>query len=94
MNVKVKKLVWSGVREPDKECMYHHIIGEAPCGGRYLVTWKGWKDYPSYVIDETPWGEWLDGGPTIEASVEIAQADFDRHIIVSVEDDTEHTNGK
>lgn len=60
-NVRAKPLVWTDVTEPNTEVPYHHIIAMTPFG-RFLVTWKGWKEHDPPTIDETPWGEW--GGVT------------------------------
>lgn len=50
-------LNWTEPRPPTKDvCSYHHTIAETSFG-RFLLTWKGWKDYADYGFDETPWGE-------------------------------------
>lgn len=49
------KLIWTDPSPPNEQCRYHHTIAETPFG-RFLLTWKGWKDYPDYGFDETPWG--------------------------------------
>lgn len=49
-------LVWSDVSEPNDDCHYTHTKAETPFG-RFLLTWKSWKDYPDYGFDETPWGK-------------------------------------
>ena len=55
----VRPLAWTAEREPNDECRYNHCIAETPFG-RFLLTWKAWKDYPIATADETPWGEWFD----------------------------------
>lgn len=49
-------LTWSIPSPANKECPYNHTVAETPFG-RFLLTWKGWKDDPGYGFDETPWGE-------------------------------------
>lgn len=51
--MRIKQLNWSEERSANKEIYYNHVIAETPLG-RFLVTWKGWKDYPDFAIDETP----------------------------------------
>ena len=49
-------LKWTDPAPPGKDCPYDHVIAETPFG-RFLLTWKSWKDDPGYGFDETPWGE-------------------------------------
>jgi hypothetical protein len=49
--------------------------------GRFLLTWKGWKDEPSYGFDETPWGEVeYHGWNSVEEAQEWAAQEMERHI--------------
>jgi hypothetical protein len=50
-------LQWTESMPPNNECHYDHCIAETPFG-RFLITWKSWKDYDSPTVDETPWGDW------------------------------------
>jgi hypothetical protein len=52
----VKSLIWNGPFPPNKECPYNHCFAET-LFGRFLLTWKAWKDDPNHGFDETPWGE-------------------------------------
>ena len=59
---------WTEEREANQEVSYNHIIGETQFG-RFVLTWKGWKEDPFHGIgfDETPWGDvvyesWNDAG--------------------------------
>ena len=52
MNNKLK-LIWSLTQEPDEKVHYNHVYAETPFG-RILITWKGWKEYPAYDIEEMP----------------------------------------
>lgn len=47
------KLKWSETREPNEDVRYHHAVAETALG-RIVVSWKGWKTYPSYDIQEAP----------------------------------------
>ena len=47
-------LDWSEPSSPNEHCSYTHSIAETPFG-RFLLTWKGWKESPDYGFDETPW---------------------------------------
>lgn len=53
---QVVPLLWTQESKPTKSVPYTHIMALTPFG-RFLITWKGWKDDPSPTIDETPWGE-------------------------------------
>jgi hypothetical protein len=50
-------LQWTESMPPNNECRYSHCIAETPFG-RFLITWKSWKDYDTPTVDETPWGDW------------------------------------
>ena len=52
------RLIWTEEQQPNQHEMYHHIISETPFG-RFLITWKGWKEdwQQTITIDETPWGD-------------------------------------
>ena len=56
-DIRIKPLVWSDPAPPNEEIRYDHITADTPFG-RFLVTWKGWKDHDPPIIDETPWGGW------------------------------------
>lgn len=50
------KLNWVEISDPNDQCHYNHTEAITPFG-KFLITWKSWKDYPEYGFDETPWGE-------------------------------------
>lgn len=52
------KLAWSEPLKPSSTVAYNHATAETPFG-RFLVTWKAWKESPSYTVDETPWGDFM-----------------------------------
>jgi hypothetical protein len=50
-------LQWTENMPPGEGCGYDHCIAETPFG-RFLISWKGWKEFDSPTVDETPWGNW------------------------------------
>jgi len=54
----VKPLEWSEELPPCDDCRYNHITATTPFG-RFLITWKGWKEKGAeqVSIDESPWNE-------------------------------------
>ena len=75
----IKKLEWSEVKEPNSECSYHHVTATTPFGD-FLITWKGWKEYPEPTIDETPWGGFLDCCHDLEHAKEIAELKYKERV--------------
>lgn len=72
----MEKLFWTEQRKPNNECSYDHCISETRFG-RFLLTWKGWKEHKGYAFDETPWGEfWCDGWDSIEEAKKAAEDKF------------------
>jgi len=53
--VQPPMLQWSEPAEPDQTIRYNHVIAVTPFGC-FLITWKGWEEYDSPAVDETPWG--------------------------------------
>lgn len=73
---KPKKLEWSKIFAPNEEIRYTHVISETPFG-RFLITWKSWKDDPSYDVDETPWGEGIyTSGQSLELAKERCETEW------------------
>lgn len=73
-------LEWSEHRTPNSDCHYNHTVADTPFG-RFLLAWKGWKDYPAYGFDETPWGEVeYHGWDTVEEAQEWAEQEMARRI--------------
>lgn len=52
-NTQFKSLVWSENFKPNNVCSYDHCIADTPFG-QFLISWKSWKDYPGFSIDEAP----------------------------------------
>ena len=57
MNELVKPLKWTEERGLNSDIAYNHVISVTPFG-RFVISWKGWKDNPTYCIEETPWLEY------------------------------------
>lgn len=74
------KLTWTEPSSPNNECHYNHTQANTPFG-RFLLTWKGWKDYQDFGFDETPWGEvvYLGWGSISEAQ-EWAEQEMHRRV--------------
>lgn len=49
----IKQIQWGETFDPNGRCSYTHCIGTHPLG-EFLITWKGWKDYPSYDVEQAP----------------------------------------
>ena len=77
--MEIIKLEWSGHKKPNYDCRYEHITAETPFG-RFLITWKSWKEYHSPTIDETPWGMWYEPAPSVDKAKEIAEREYCRRI--------------
>jgi hypothetical protein len=71
------QLTWTSPSKPDEKCRYDHIRSETPFGG-YLISWKSWKDYPSYSIEFRD--EFVAANDGLEDAKQSAQADFDRRL--------------
>ena len=85
----VRPLVWSDVTEPNRSVPYHHVIAETPFG-RFLITWKGWKDNDFPTIDETPWHEWSGVGTSVEDAKAMAEAEYKKRVLACLQ--TEETS--
>lgn len=46
------KLNWTDNGRPN--CGYNNATAQTPFG-EILITWKGWKDYPTFCVDEPEW---------------------------------------
>jgi hypothetical protein len=67
-----KDLVWSENKASNAACSYTHCQSIGTPIGRFFITWKSWKEYPGYTIDEFPWG---DGSYASFDSLEEAKAE-------------------
>lgn len=72
------KISWTISSPPNENCPYNHTIAETPFG-RFLLTWKAWKEDPDYGFDETPWGKVeYHGWNTAEEAKEWAEKEMTR----------------
>lgn len=77
--LKIKPLVWTEPAPPGNDCHYDHVAAETPFG-RFLITWKGWKERPLFTIDEAPCNEWIGGYYTLQETKDAAEAAFRRRV--------------
>ena len=65
----MSKLIWSETEEPNEFCRYQHTYSQTPFG-LILITWKGWKEYHSYDIEDFPgcYSEYRDGIISLSSS--------------------------
>jgi len=72
-------LQWSENRPPCPDCRYNHCIAETPFG-RFLITWKGWKEYPVPTVDETPWGGFYEEFDSVDQAKVACQHEMDERL--------------
>ena len=72
-------LSWSEERQPCEECRYNHCIAETPFG-RFLISWKGWKEHPAVTADETPFGDWFECWNSVEEAKSECQSEYNRRL--------------
>ena len=75
-------LCWTENLPPSESCPYDHCIAETPFG-RFLITWKSWKEYDSPIVDETPWSPWgapYDAFNSINEAKAACQRGFDQRL--------------
>lgn len=87
MTTMVKPLEWCEPREGTEAIRYDHVIAETAIG-RILITWKSWKDYPSYDIEEIPWGDGAGfyGYSSLEEAKEVAFEELQKMVFSLIED--------
>jgi hypothetical protein len=54
LNIDKVKLVWSENKRPKEGCRYDHCEAITPFG-KFVITWKSWKEFDTPTIDECPW---------------------------------------
>jgi len=71
------RLPWTRPSEPTDQCSYHHVRCETALGD-FLITWKGWKDRPSFDLDHLPfkWDGVTTGWNTLEDAQQWAEDAF------------------
>ena len=51
-----KPIEWSEELSPNETYRYSHVLGTSPLG-KFVITWKAWKESPGFCVDETPFQE-------------------------------------
>jgi len=74
-------LSWSEERQPCEECRYNHCIAETPFG-RFLISWKGWKEHSAVTADETPFGDWFECWNSVEEAKSGCQSEYNRRLVL------------
>jgi hypothetical protein len=76
------KLEWTENRPPCEKVRYDHCIAETPFG-RFMLTWKGWKEHDPVCADETPWNEFFKAFDTLEEAKAECEAEYLRRILLT-----------
>ena len=88
----VEPLQWCEERAPNDYCPYNHCIAETPFG-RFVISWKGWKDYPDFVPEEQPWMDgsseetWCPCWDTLEEAKAACEAEYRRRLMLALDED-------
>ena len=80
MSIKIKPLIWSIEKSGNETCSYDHVRAETPLG-EFLITWKSWKERPSYDIQAYDDGKWLGSEYTLELAKEFAEIEYQKKIM-------------
>ena len=72
-------LRWTENMPPSEDCRYDHCTAETPFG-RFLISWKGWKQFDSPTVDETPWGDWYGAFNSVDAAKAACQKEMDERL--------------
>ena len=72
-------LIWTENLPPNEECRYDHCKADTPFG-RFLITWKSWKQCDSPTVDETPWGDFWSAFESIERAKEDCQKEYEKRL--------------
>lgn len=78
--MKPKELDWTDPAPAGLEIPYDHVTAQTPFG-RVLITWKSWKDYPDYAVEETTWGDYFGSASSLEAAKAIAEAEYHKRLM-------------
>jgi hypothetical protein len=73
------QLQWTEPAKPNEKCSYDHCTAQTPFG-RFLITWKSWKEFDDYTIDETPWGDFFGSDSTLEEAKASCQRAFEERV--------------
>lgn len=83
--MKVKKIEWSEERSSNEQIGYDHVIGTTPLGN-FQITWKGWKDSPSYTVEHMVFGYVADHISLDDAKKD-AQERYDKTVMNCLEEE-------
>jgi hypothetical protein len=72
-------LQWTENMPPSEGCRYDHCIAETPFG-RFRISWKGWKQFDSPTVDETPWGDWDNAFNSVDEAKAACQKEMDERL--------------
>ena len=78
--MEIKPLIWTNENVPNNEVPYSHVIASTPFG-RFLITWKGWKEQKNPTITETPWGGFAGCGYDVKEAKEIAEEKYKKKVM-------------
>jgi len=71
-----RHLKWAEPKPPTKGSHpYDHVTAQTPFG-EILITWKSWKDYPSYCVDTHPIPGYFHAADTLEDAKKKAEQDY------------------
>ena len=76
------RLQWTENMPPGEDCLYDHCTAETPFG-RFLISWRSWKQFDSPTVDEAPWGDWceaLDAFNSVDAAKAACQREMDERL--------------
>jgi hypothetical protein len=72
-------LQWTENMPPSEDCRYDHCTAET-LFGRFLITWKSWKQFDGPTVDETPWGDWYGAFNSVDAAKAACQRGMDERL--------------
>jgi hypothetical protein len=72
-------LRWTDNAPPSEDCRYDHCTAETPFG-RFLISWKSWKQFDSPTVDETPWGDWYGAFDSVDEAKAACQEEMDKRL--------------
>ena len=74
--MKVRELIWSEEKQASRAIHYTHVTASMPVS-QFTITWKGWKESPSFDVESSSWG-YIGSGFDLEEAKEICQNEFNR----------------
>lgn len=88
--MKFKLIEWCGPYSPSKKIPYDHLIGVTPIG-KYVISWKSWKEYDYPTVDSTPFerDEFFGAFSSVAIAQLKCQGDFNARIESCIGDESE-----